>query len=74
LANYCWETPCGTPVAIGASWDRLGEREADACRALARESPEEVVEIVRQNLGAGVYREVLREMINTPLRTALTFR
>jgi tetratricopeptide (TPR) repeat protein len=48
---------------VDAAAGRLGEREAATCRALARESPEEVVEIVRAALGAGVYRDVLREVL-----------
>lgn len=42
---------------------RLDEHEAATCRALAIQSPEEVVEIVRASLGAAVYREVLREVL-----------
>src|SRR5205085_1909428 len=42
---------------------RLDEREAQTCRALAVQSPEEVVEIVRQSLGPGVYRAVLRQVL-----------
>jgi hypothetical protein len=48
---------------LGAAAGRLGEREAATCRALARESPEEAVEIVRRSLGTGAYREVLREVL-----------
>ncbi|HEY7264956.1 MAG TPA: SIR2 family protein [Trebonia sp.] len=42
---------------------RLNEEEAATCRRLAKESPEEVVEILRQLLGASGYREVLRESL-----------
>ena len=48
---------------VEAAAPRLSEREAATCRALARESPEEVVEIVRQQLGVASYREVLREVL-----------
>jgi tetratricopeptide (TPR) repeat protein len=48
---------------VDAASGRLTEREAATCVALARESPEEVVEIVRRGLGAGAYREVLREVL-----------
>ena len=48
---------------VGAASARLTDQEAATCQALARESPEEVVEIVRRSLGAGVYREVLREVL-----------
>ncbi len=48
---------------VEAAAGRLGEREAATCRALARESPEEVVEIVRQQLGVASYREVLRQVL-----------
>ena len=46
-----------------AAAPRLDEREVAACRAMARQSPEEVVEIVRQQLGAASYREVLRQVL-----------
>jgi SIR2-like domain len=48
---------------VDAAAPRLSEREAATCRALARESPESVVEIVRRGLGSGVYREVLRQVL-----------
>jgi tetratricopeptide (TPR) repeat protein len=48
---------------VGTAADRLTEQQATTCRALAKESPEEVVEIVRTTLGAGVYREVLRQVL-----------
>ena len=48
---------------VDAAAGRLGEREAATCRALARESPEEVVEIVRAALGAEMYRDLLRAVL-----------
>jgi len=48
---------------VDAAAGRLDEREAETCRALARDSPEEAVEIVRERLGAGSYREVLRDVL-----------
>jgi hypothetical protein len=48
---------------VDAATPRLSAEEARTCRVLARESPEEVVEIVRQQLGAASYREVLREVL-----------
>ena len=42
---------------------RMSAEEAATCRALARESPEEVVEIIRQQLGVPNYREVLRQVL-----------
>ena len=42
---------------------RVQEREAETIRALARESPEEVVEVVRRELGVAGYRAVLREVL-----------
>jgi hypothetical protein len=56
-----WDGLIGELVGVAAS--RLSEREAATCRALARESPEEVVEFIRQQLGAASYREVLREVL-----------
>jgi SIR2-like protein len=56
-----WDELIGELVDGAAS--RLDEQEAATCRALARESPEEVVEIVRRALGPGEYREVLREVL-----------
>src|SRR5579862_6839694 len=35
---------------------RMTDKEATACRELARQNPEEVVEIVRQQLGVAKYR------------------
>ena len=46
-----WDGLIGELVDAAAS--RLTEREAATCRALARESPEAVVEIVRRGLGPG---------------------
>ena len=48
---------------VEAASDRLDDREAATCRALAASSPEEVVEIVRARLGAAIYREVLRKIL-----------
>jgi SIR2-like domain len=48
---------------VDAAEARLSTREAATCRALARESPESVVEIVRRGLGPGVYQEVLRQVL-----------
>jgi tetratricopeptide (TPR) repeat protein len=48
---------------VDAAASRLDEPEEAALRALARESPEEVVEIVRQQLGVAGYREVLRQVL-----------
>ena len=48
---------------VDAAAGRLTEDEAATCRVLARDSPEEVVEIVRRGLGTPVYREVLREVL-----------
>ena len=36
---------------VDAAAGRMSDEEAATCRALARESPEEVVEIIRQQLG-----------------------
>ena len=43
---------------VDAAAGRLDDRQAESLRALASQSPEEVVEIVRTALGAGAYREV----------------
>jgi hypothetical protein len=48
---------------VDAAAGRLGERETATLRALARQSPEEVVEIVLQQLGVASYRELLREIL-----------
>ena len=56
-----WDGLIGELVDAAAA--RLTGQEAATCRALARESPEEVVEIVRASLGAAAYREVLREVL-----------
>jgi hypothetical protein len=48
---------------VDAAAGRLSAEEAATCRALARESPEEVVEIIRQQLGVASYREVLRQVL-----------
>lgn len=56
-----WDALIGELVDEAAG--RLDEQEAATCRVLARDSPEEVTEIVRASLGAAVYREVLREVL-----------
>ena len=48
---------------VDAAAGRLDDTEAATCRAMAAESPEEVVEIVRQQLGVAGYQEVLREVL-----------
>ena len=48
---------------IDAAAGRLTKAEAETCRALAASNPESVVEIVRRGVSAGVYREVLREVL-----------
>src|SRR5690242_955587 len=47
---------------IDAAASRLDDSQAETLRALASQSPEEVVEIVRSALGTGAYREVLRQV------------
>ncbi len=47
---------------INAAASRLDDGQADTLRALASQSPEEVVEIIRTALGTGPYREVLRQV------------
>ena len=56
-----WDGLIGELVDAGAG--RLDDTEAATCRAMAAESPEEVVEIVRQQLGVAGYQEVLREVL-----------
>ena len=48
---------------VDAAAGRVQEREAETIRALARESPEEVVEVIRRELGVANYRAVLREAL-----------
>jgi len=48
---------------VDAASGRLTDAQAATCRALASSSPESVVEIVRRSLSAGVYRDVLREVL-----------
>src|SRR5690348_11466212 len=48
---------------VDAAASRLDEREAETCRAQARDRPGEVVEIVRERLGVACYREALREIL-----------
>ncbi len=47
---------------INAAASRLDDGQAETLRALASQSPEEVVEIIRTALGTGPYREVLRQV------------
>jgi len=56
-----WDGLIGELVEAAAA--RLTDKQAATCRALARESPESVVEIVRRGLGPGVFREVLRQVL-----------
>jgi hypothetical protein len=56
-----WNALIGELVEAAAG--RLTEPQAATCRALASANPEEVVEIVRRNLGSASYREVLREVL-----------
>jgi len=49
---------------VDAAAGRLDEREAASFRALAQQSPEEVVEVVRASPGAQWYREVLRTRVD----------
>jgi tetratricopeptide (TPR) repeat protein len=58
--------PLWTPLIgqlVDEATDRLTDAEAATCRVLARDSPEEVVEILRQSLTPPVYREVLRGVL-----------
>ena len=48
---------------VDAAAPRLSAEEAGAFRALARNRPEEVVEVIRQQLGVAGYREVLRQVL-----------
>src|SRR5689334_4276482 len=48
---------------VEAASARLDEQEAVTLRALARQRPEAVVEIVRQQLGDARYLDVLREVL-----------
>ncbi|MFF5292613.1 SIR2 family NAD-dependent protein deacylase [Paractinoplanes globisporus] len=54
-----WEGLIGELVDAAAP--RLSETEAATCRALAAQSPEEVVEVLRRRLGPPKFREALRE-------------
>jgi SIR2-like domain len=46
-----------------AAADRLSPEQVATCQELASSSPDAVVEIVRRSLGAGVFREVLRQVL-----------
>jgi tetratricopeptide (TPR) repeat protein len=48
---------------VDAAAARVDDRQAESLRALASQSPEEVVEIVRTALGTGGYREALRRVL-----------
>jgi SIR2-like domain len=56
-----WDGLIAELVDVAA--DRMSADEAATCRTLAQVAPEEVVEVVRRSLGAGSYREVLREVL-----------
>src|SRR5215831_5607128 len=56
-----WDGLIGELVDVAAG--RVQQREAETIRALARESPEEVVEVIRRKLGVASYRAVLREVL-----------
>jgi hypothetical protein len=58
-----WDGLIGDLAETAAATGRLGEKEAATCQALARESPEEVVEIVRGALGTAIYQEALRKVL-----------
>jgi tetratricopeptide (TPR) repeat protein len=48
---------------VDAAAGRMTDAQLATCRALASASPDAVVEIVRRSLGAGVFREVLRQVL-----------
>src|SRR5215831_7741292 len=48
---------------VEAAAHRLTGAQAATCRALAVNSPEEVVEILRRGLGVAAYREALRQVL-----------
>jgi hypothetical protein len=48
---------------VDAAEGRLSAEQAATCLALARQSPEEVVEILRRQLGSAAYREALRQAL-----------
>jgi tetratricopeptide (TPR) repeat protein len=50
---------------IGAAADRLPPDQVATCQELVSSSPDAVVEIVRRELGVGVFREVLRQVLRT---------
>ena len=56
-----WAGLIGELVDAAAGW--LTPAQAATCRALASSSPDAVVEIVRRSLGAGMFREVLRQVL-----------
>src|ERR1700761_4715005 len=56
---------------VEAASEKLTPAQAEACRAVAEATPEAAVEIVRRHLGAGAYREGLRQVlrVRTDLET-----
>ena len=48
---------------VDAAADRLTPAQVATCEALASSSPDAVVEVVRRSLGAGVFREALRQVL-----------
>jgi len=56
-----WDRLIGELVDAAAG--RMSGEEAATCRAKARESPEAVVEMVREHLGVPGYQEVLRAVL-----------
>ncbi len=56
-----WDGLIGELVDVASA--RLSEEQTATCRVLARQSPEEVVEIIRQQIGVPSYREVLRQVL-----------
>jgi tetratricopeptide (TPR) repeat protein len=55
---------------VGLASAKLNAQAADSCRALASGHPEAVVELVRRELGAAEYRQVLREVFRVRRDTA----
>ncbi len=58
-----WDALITDLVDVAAGTGQLADPQEATCRAIASESPEEVVEIIRQHLGTTAYREVLREIL-----------
>ena len=59
-----WDGLIGDLLDVASA--RLPEEQTATFRVLARQSPEEVVEIIRQQLGVASYREVLRQGTAVP--------